>query len=78
MDTEWQARVKGILKSELARTLESAGVTPAVARSAHELLGRCDELRFAGEALDLGTFAREVRETCQRISQSKPRQAEAA
>jgi hypothetical protein len=71
-------KARGILKSELAGALESAGVTPAVARNARDLLGRCDELRFAGEALDLATFAGEVRETCQRVSQSKPRKAEAA
>ena len=71
-------KARGILKSELAAALEAAGVTPAVAASARDLLARCDELRFAGEALDLGTFVSEVRETCQRVSQSKPRKAEAA
>jgi hypothetical protein len=71
-------KARGILKSELAGALESAGVAPAVAASARDLLGRCDELRFAGEALDLGTFASEVRASCQSLSQSKQRKAEAA
>jgi hypothetical protein len=71
-------KARGILKSELAGALESAGVAPPVAQGARDLLRRCDELRFAGEALDLSTFASEVRETCRQLSQSKQRRAEAA
>jgi hypothetical protein len=61
-------KARGILKAQLAGALETAGVPRDVAESASELLGRCDELRFAGEALDLGKFAADARETCQRLS----------
>jgi hypothetical protein len=38
-----------------------------------ELLGRCDELRFAGEAVELASFAGDVAGTCERLTQLKPK-----
>lgn len=71
-------KARGILKTELLPALELAGVPSDVAASAHALLGRCDELRFAGEAVDLGQFTSEVRDTCQRLSRPVQRKAEAS
>jgi hypothetical protein len=67
---------RGILKSELAGALAKAEVPAEVAERTATLLARCDELRFAGEAVALPTFAAEVRETCQKIGQRKPRAPE--
>jgi hypothetical protein len=60
-------KARGILKANLASALTEAGVPPELADRASQLLGRCDELRFAGEAADLSSFAREVRDTSQTL-----------
>jgi hypothetical protein len=70
-------KARGILKAELAPALEAAGVSSELAERARELLARCDELRFAGEAHDLGQFASDARETCHKLAAAKPRQTEA-
>jgi hypothetical protein len=67
---------RGVLKTELSRTLRGAGVAPELAERAADLLGRCDELRFAGEAIELSSFIGEVRDTCQRLAGRKARKAE--
>jgi hypothetical protein len=64
---------RGILKSALAATLANARVTPELARETAAELGRCDELRFGGEALDLPGFAQQVRETCKKLGQQPAR-----
>jgi hypothetical protein len=69
-------KARGILKAQLAPALQAAGVSPELAERARELLARCDELRFAGEAHDLARFASEARETCHRLAGAKPRKAE--
>ena len=66
-------KARGILKTELATALTAAAVPGELAERAASLLGRCDELRFAGEALDLAAFGAEVRETCQKIDQRQAR-----
>jgi hypothetical protein len=43
-------------------------VPAELAERAAQLLGRCDELRFAGAAVDLHSFAAEVRETSQKLA----------
>lgn len=58
---------RGILKSALARTLTDANVPAEDAERAARLLGHCDELRFAGEAVDLSTFGAEARELCKKL-----------
>jgi hypothetical protein len=70
-------RARGVLKSELAAALSKAGVEGKVAERTAALLGRCDELRFAGEAVELASFAAQVRETCQELGQQKARRTEA-
>ena len=67
---------RGVLKAELANTLEKAEVPRDVGERAADLLGRCDELRFAGEAMELAGFAAEVRETCQKLDRRKARTSE--
>lgn len=62
---------RGVLKTQLATALAMTGVSIELAAHAADLLGRCDELRFAGEALDLAGFARDVTDTCQKLSQLK-------
>ena len=64
---------RGVLKTELANALEKAAVPREVGQRAAALLARCDELRFAGEAVELSAFAAEVRETCQKLDQRKAR-----
>jgi hypothetical protein len=58
---------RGVLKTKLSEALQAAGVPLEVAEDAARLLGRCDELRFAGEAADLQQLASEVRGTCKRL-----------
>ena len=50
--------------------------TAALSRQAAALLGRFDELRFAGEAVELPVFIREVRNVCQALATHKPRKPE--
>lgn len=69
-------KARGILKARLAPALQAAGVASDLAERTRELLARCDELRFAGEAHDLARFASEARDTCHRLAAAKPRQAE--
>ena len=64
-------KARGVLKEELASTLERHGVEAKLAEQATQLLARCDELRFAGEALDLPSFGAEVREISQKLGQRK-------
>jgi hypothetical protein len=63
---------RGVLKAQLAQTLGEAGVPAELATRTAELLGRCDELRFAGEAADLPLFVSEVADASKRLSQLKP------
>jgi hypothetical protein len=58
---------RGVLKSQLADTLRNAKVPSETAERAADLLARCDELRFAGEAVDLTAFVDEVQATCKRL-----------
>lgn len=58
---------RGVLKAQLSRTLSEAKVESPTAEQAAELLDRCDELRFAGEAADLTTFAADVRAACKKL-----------
>ena len=60
---------RGVLKAQLANTLVSAAVPRAVAEQTAALLGRCDELRFTGAAVELTSFGAEVREACQKLAQ---------
>jgi hypothetical protein len=64
-------KARGVLKAELASTLERHQVPTPLAEQATRLLARCDELRFAGEALDLPSFGAEVREISQKLGQRK-------
>jgi hypothetical protein len=64
---------RGILKERLAPTLTSAGVPAALAQETARLLAHCDELRFAGEAVDLAGFAAEVQNVSQKLAALKPR-----
>jgi hypothetical protein len=66
-------KARGVLKKDLPPKLGEAGVAPDVAEHAATLLARCDELRFAGEAPDLGTLAGEVRDVCGKLSKLQPR-----
>jgi len=66
-------KARGILKQDLARVLAEAGIARELADAAAALLGRCDQLRFAGEAVDLVALATEVRETCQKFGARSPR-----
>jgi hypothetical protein len=68
-------KARGILKAQLAPALEAAGVTRELAERARELLARCDELRFAGEAHDLRQFAADAHETCQKLARAMPSKA---
>jgi hypothetical protein len=43
-----------------------------LAQQAARLLARCDELRFAGEAVDLASFAAEVQDASQKLAALKP------
>ena len=60
-------KARGILKAQLAGTLAAAEVSPETAQGAADLLGRCDELRFAGHALDLRAFSDAVKKTCKQL-----------
>ncbi len=66
-------KARGVLKAELAGALDKADVPREIAEQAAGLLGRCDELRFAGEAVDLASFSAEVREICRKLDQRKAR-----
>jgi hypothetical protein len=70
-------KARGLLKEQLPLALEGAGVTRDLAEHTRDLLARCDQLRFAGEALDLSTFVGDVRETCRKLGGAKARKAEA-
>jgi hypothetical protein len=59
---------RGVLKAQLADALASAQVPRDVAEQTAALLARCDELRFTGAAVDLASFATEVRDTCQKLT----------
>lgn len=59
-----QLKARGILKSQLASTLSETNVPPDLSQATARLLDRCDQLRFAGEAEDLSSFAAEVQKTC--------------
>jgi hypothetical protein len=69
-------KARGVLKAELSRTLQAAGVEADLAQRTAELLSRCDELRFAGEATELSGFVAEVREACRRLAGRKTREPE--
>jgi BatD DUF11 like domain len=58
---------RGVLKAKLAETLKGAGVPSDSAEEAARLLDRCDELRFAGEAVDLQQLASDVQAACKRL-----------
>lgn len=64
-------KARGVLKAELASTLEGHDVDAQLAKQAARLLARCDELRFAGDAQDLPSFGAEVREISQKLGQRK-------
>lgn len=64
-------KARGLLKTDVQPALSQAGVPAEVARQAAALLARCDELRFAGEAVDLPTFLSEVRKACQTLATHK-------
>jgi hypothetical protein len=64
-------KARGILKTELATTLAHAQVPRELAELAAQQLGRCDELRFAGEAVELLAFSAQVRALCQQLGQTK-------
>jgi BatD DUF11 like domain len=64
-------KARGVLKAELAETLTRADVPREVAELAAQLLRRCDQLRFAGEAVELASFSAEVRAICQQLGQRK-------
>jgi hypothetical protein len=65
-------KARGLLKADLARSLAEARVPTELAERAANLLGRCDEVRFAGVAADLGSFTAEVRETSQKLASLNP------
>lgn len=65
-------KARGVLKVELASALAEANVPAAVGSQAAELLGYCDELRFAGTNADLSRFGSEVRAVCQTLGQPRP------
>ena len=65
-------KARGVLKAELVGTLERHDVPTKLAEQATQLLARCDELRFAGEAADLPSLAAEVQEISQKLGQRKP------
>jgi hypothetical protein len=71
-------KARAILKAELAPALQAAGIASELAEHTRELLARCDELRFAGEAHDLQQFAADTRETCHKLAGAKPRKTEGA
>jgi BatD DUF11 like domain len=58
---------RGVLKSALASTLASSGIAPDRADELARLLGQCDELRFAGRAVDLATFSEQVKSACRKL-----------
>lgn len=64
-------KARGLLKTDVQPALSQAGVPDELARRAADLLARCDELRFAGEAVDLPTFLTEVRKACQKLATHK-------
>jgi len=64
-------KARGVLKTELAQTLARAQVPRDLAEQAAQQLGRCDELRFAGEAVELQSFSAEVRAICQQLGPRK-------
>lgn len=66
-------KARGILKAELPAKLAGASIPSELAERAAALLGRCDELRFAGQDSDLAAFSREVREVCQKLAARPPR-----
>ena len=67
-------KARGVLKSELSAHLTGAGVASDVAVEAATLLARCDELRFAGAAIDLEAFAAAVRDACAKLAKlNRPR-----
>jgi len=61
-------KARGVLKTELPARLTAAGVPSELAASAAALLARCDELRFAGEAVDLRELAAQVSEVTTKLS----------
>lgn len=67
-------KARGVLKADLARSLAEAQVPADLAERAASLLGRCDELRFAGEAVDLASFGVDVREASQKLGALKASQ----
>lgn len=69
---------RGVLKTQLAGALRDAGVPDELSAPTAELLGRCDELRFAGEAAELSSFAATVSSVCQKLTQLKPRRPSGA
>jgi hypothetical protein len=66
-------KARGLLKDQLPLALASAGIPQELAEHTRDLLARCDQLRFAGEALDLSSFVDDVRETCRKLGASKAR-----
>jgi len=64
-------KARGVLKTDLPRALIGRDVPAELAEQAARLLSRCDELRFAGEALDLAGLAAEVREVSNKLGQRK-------
>lgn len=69
-------RARGLLKAELEGALTRAGLPEPLAGQTAALLGRCDELRFAGEAVELPVFVADVRKVCQALATHKARKAE--
>ena len=70
-------KARGILKQDLASRLIEAGLARELAEDAAALLARCDQLRFAGEAVDLGALSSEVREVCRKFGM-RPARASAS
>jgi hypothetical protein len=63
---------RGVLKSALASALASAGIESSTAAELSRLLAQCDELRFAGEAVDLPSFAAQVISARQKLERQRP------
>jgi len=68
-------KARGVLKTELGGALAKAEVPSEVAERAAALLDDCDQLRFAGEAVELSRFAAEVRDVCQKLGARRAQKA---
>jgi len=78
---EWATglRARAFLRSELAHRLSGAGLAPALANEAAELLGRCGELRLGGnpESSTASDLLRRVEVLVKRLLREPPRRSHA-